>query len=160
MVSVQLTLQIAGRDVLIERSKAESFARVSWIEDDGDPISLQIRVKGDGPVVYGEDVVNLSDLIFRLLGYPIIRVRKRTGDDDSPMVRLSFRDLLKFCYLEQEVLDSSFFRLSQPILSGTTMFVYCSTWRHPWTNTSAPVEFSKRRPRGFLGRGRRSLRPG
>lgn len=117
LLSVQLTLQIAGRDVLIERSKAESFARVSWIEDDGDPISLQIRVKGDGPVVYGEDVVNLSDLIFRLLGYPIIRVRKRTGDDDSPMVRLSFRDLLKFCYLEQEVLDSSFFRLSQPILA-------------------------------------------
>lgn len=117
LLAVQLTLNIVGREVLIERAKGESFARVSWIEDDGEPISLQIRAKGDGPVVYGEDVVNLSDLIFRLLGYPIIRVRKRTGDDDSPMVRLSFRDLLKFCYLEQEVLDSSFFRLSQPILA-------------------------------------------
>lgn len=117
LLSVQLTLTIAGREVLIERAKNEGFARVSWIEDDGEPVSIQVRTKGDGPVVYGEDVVNLSDLIFRLLGYPIIRVRKRTGDDDSPMVRLSFRDLLKFCYLEQEVLDSSFFRLSQPILA-------------------------------------------
>ncbi len=116
-LSAQLTLMIAEREVLIERTKGEGSVRVSWIEDDGEPISLQIRAKGDGPVVYGEDVVNLSDLIFRILGYPIIRVRKRTGDDDSPMVRLSFRDLLKFCYLEQEELDSSFFRLSQPILA-------------------------------------------
>ena len=117
LLSVQLTLTIGERDVLIERAKGEGFARVSWIEDDDEPISLQVRAKGDGPVVYGDDVVNLSDLIFRLLGYPIIRVRKRTGDDDSPMVRLSFRDLLKFCYLEQEELDSSFFRLGQPVLA-------------------------------------------
>ncbi len=117
LLSVQLTLTIGARDVLIERAKGENSARVSWVEDDGEPISLLIRAKGDGAVVYGDDVVNLSDLIFRLLGYPIIRVRKRTGDDDSPMVRLSFRDLLKFCYLEQEELDSSFFRLSQPILA-------------------------------------------
>lgn len=117
LLSVQLTLTIGARDVLIERAKGENSARVSWIEDNGEPISLLIRAKGDGAVVYGDDIVNLSDLIFRLLGYPIIRVRKRTGDDDSPMVRLSFRDLMKFCYLEQEELDSSFFRLSQPILA-------------------------------------------
>lgn len=117
LLAVQLTLLIGEKEVLIERAKGEGTARVSWVEDDGDPISLQVRAKGDGPVVYGDDVVNLSDLIFRLLGYPIIRVRKRTGDDDSPMVRLSFRDLLKFCYLEQEELDSSFFRLGQPVLA-------------------------------------------
>ena len=33
------------------------------------------------------------------------------------MVRLSFRDLFKFCYLEQEELDSSFFRLNTPVLA-------------------------------------------
>lgn len=78
---------------------------------------MQVRAKGDGPVVFGTDVVNLSDLLFRLFGYPIIRVRNRTGDDESPMVRLSFRDLFKFCYLEQEELDSSFFRLNTPVLA-------------------------------------------
>lgn len=117
LLSVQLTLTIGERQVLIERDKGDGVAKVSWIEDDGEPITLLIRTKGDGPVVYGDDVVNLSDLLLRLLGYPIIRVRKRTGDDDSPMVRLSFRDLLKFCYLEQEQLDSSFFRLGQPVLA-------------------------------------------
>lgn len=68
LLSVQLTLTIGERDVLIERAKGEGFARVSWIEGDDEPISLQVRAKGDGPVVYGDDVVNLSDLIFRLLG--------------------------------------------------------------------------------------------
>lgn len=112
-----LTLQVRDIDVLIERSKGEGFLRVSWVDADEGPVSLQVRAKGDGPVVFGTDVVNLSDLLFRLLGYPIIRVRKRTGDEDSPMVRLSFRDLFKFCYLEQEELDSSFFRLNTPVLA-------------------------------------------
>lgn len=116
-LSAALTLKVRDLEVLIERSKGEGFLRVSWIDLDQGPVSLQIRAKGDGPVVFGTDVVNLSDLLFRLLGYPIIRVRKRTGDEDSPMVRLSFRDLFKFCYLEQEELDSSFFRLNTPVLA-------------------------------------------
>ena len=115
--SAAMTLEVNDIEVLIERSKGESFLRVSWIGPEEGLISLQVRAKGDGPVVFGEDVVNLSDLLFRLLGYPIIRVRKRTSDEDSPLVRLSFRDLLKFCYLEQEELDSSFFRLSTPVLA-------------------------------------------
>jgi len=116
-LAAALTLRVRALDVLIERSKGEGFVRVSWMDPDEGPVSLQVRAKGDGPVVYGTDVVNLSDLLFRLLGYPIIRVRKRTGDEDSPMVRLSFRDLFKFCYLEQEELDSSFFRLNAPVLA-------------------------------------------
>lgn len=116
-LAAAMTLEINGLEVLIERSKGEGSLRVSWIDPEEGPISLQIRAKGDGPVVFGTEVVNLSDLLFRLLGYPIIRVRKRTGDDESPMVRLSFRDLFKFCYLEQEELDSSFFRLNTPVIA-------------------------------------------
>lgn len=116
-LAAALTLEVNGLEVLIERTKGEGFLRVSWVDPEKGPTSLQVRAKGDGPVVFGEDVVNLSDLLFRLLGYPIIRVRKRTGDEDSPMIRLSFRDLFKFCYLEQEELDSSFFRLNTPVLA-------------------------------------------
>ncbi|OAN53517.1 hypothetical protein [Sphingobium sp. TCM1] len=116
-LAAALTLKVGDLDVLIERSRGEGFVRVSWMDPEDGPVSLQVRAKGDGPVVFGTDVVNLSDLLFRLLGYPIIRVRKRTGDEDSPMVRLSFRDLFKFCYLEQEELDSSFFRLNTPVLA-------------------------------------------
>jgi DNA repair exonuclease SbcCD ATPase subunit len=35
-------------------------------------------------------------------------------DPDSPLVRLSFRDLMWYCYLEQDHLDSSFFRMEDP----------------------------------------------
>jgi hypothetical protein len=56
-------------------------------------------------------VYNLSDLIFHLSGVEPIKVRKSKRDPDSPLVRLSFRDVLRYCYLKQERLDSSFFRL-------------------------------------------------
>lgn len=117
LVGVQLSLIIGKHDVLIERNRGENLLRVAWTEPEGGVVNIVVRAKGDGSPVYGEDVSNMSDLIFKLLGYPVIRVRKRTGDEGSPMVRLSFRDLFKFCYLEQEELDSSFFRLNTPILA-------------------------------------------
>jgi RNA polymerase-binding transcription factor DksA len=117
LVGAQLSLRIGEHDVLIERNRGENQLRVTWADVDREPVILLVRAKGDGPPVYGDEIANMSDLLFHLLGYPIIRVRKRTGDEDSPMLRLSFRDLFKFCYLEQEELDSSFFRLSAPILA-------------------------------------------
>jgi uncharacterized Zn finger protein (UPF0148 family) len=117
LIGVQLSIAIGEREVLIERNRGENQLRVTWTDPGEDPISLLVRARGDGPPVYGEDIVNMSDLIFYLLGHPIIRVHKRTDDEDSSMIRLSFRDLFKFCYLEQEELDSSFFRLNAPILA-------------------------------------------
>lgn len=116
LIGVQLTAAIGPHEVLVERNKGENHLRVSWVDAEG-PISIQVRAKGDGPVVYGSDVQNMSDLMFVLMGYPIIKVKQRTDDDDSPLIRLSFRDLWKFSYLEQEHLDSSFFRLGSPILA-------------------------------------------
>jgi hypothetical protein len=116
-IGAQLSLTIGDRDVLVERNRGENQLQVTWKEATGEAISVLVRAKGDGPPVYGDDVVNMSDLIFRLLGLPIIRVRKRTGDENSPMIPLSFLDIFKFCYLEQEELDSSFFRLNTPILA-------------------------------------------
>ena len=40
-----------------------------------------------------------------------MRVRKSRSDPESQLVRLSIRDLLWYCYLQQEDLDSSFFHL-------------------------------------------------
>lgn len=67
-LAAAMTIEVNDYEVLIERSKGEGFVRVSWIDPEEGPISLQIRAKGDGPVVFGTDVVNLSDLLFRLLG--------------------------------------------------------------------------------------------
>ncbi|MFN3833133.1 MAG: AAA family ATPase [Allorhizobium sp.] len=116
LLGVQLTISVGKHEVLIERNKGEGHLRVSWVDEDG-AISLQVKAKGDGPVVYGTDVQNISDLIFVLMGYPILKVKKRTDDDESPLIRLGFRDIWKFSYLEQEHLDSSFFRLGSPVLA-------------------------------------------
>src|SRR5690606_30156519 len=57
---------------------------------------------------------SLSDLLFHLCGVEPIKVPKRSRDPDSPMIRLSFRDIWRYCYLDQTHLDSSFFRFEDP----------------------------------------------
>lgn len=115
MVSAQLTGEMGGKDVLIERNKGENFLQVSWSGPEVSPNSVLVAAKGDGPAVAADNIRNLSDLIFHLLGIPVIKVRKRTDDPDSSLIRLSFRDIMTFCYLPQEDLDSSFFLLQTPI---------------------------------------------
>lgn len=88
LVGAQLSLRIGQHDVLIERNRGENQLRVTWADVDPEPVSLLVRARGDGPPLYGEEIANMSDLLFHLLGYPIIRVRRRTGDEDSPMLRL------------------------------------------------------------------------
>lgn len=117
LVAVQLTLQIAEKNVLIERNKTENFVQVSWSQEGSPANSVLVAARGDGAAVVADDIRNLSDLILHLLGVPIIKVRRRTDDADSPLTRLSLRDILKFCYLPQEELDSAFFLLKTPIRS-------------------------------------------
>ena len=65
--------------------------------------------------IIGDEIYNYSDFLLRSLGMPILKVRKRKGDPEFALQRLSFRDFYKFCYLDQPDLDSSFFLLEQPI---------------------------------------------
>src|SRR6185436_19364840 len=59
-------------------------------------------------------VFSLSDLVFHLCGVTPIKVRQRHRDPDSPLIRLSIRDIWWYCYLDQLHLDSSFFHLEDP----------------------------------------------
>lgn len=115
LVAVQLTLTIGDHSVLIERNRGENVLQVSWSKPDEPPNSVLVAARGDGPAVLADDVRNLSDLVLHLLGIAVIKVRKRTDDPDSALVRLSMRDILTFCYLAQEGLDSEFFHLQAPI---------------------------------------------
>lgn len=120
LVGVSLDLTIGGHRTLLERSVGELNVRVSW--QDGSMqahscLAPRQETKSSIPLVDGRsDILTLSDLIFYLAGLKTIRVRKRTQDEDSQLIRLSFRDVLKFIYLDQDNLDSDFFRLRQPIL--------------------------------------------
>lgn len=114
VVKAQLVVAFLDKDVLFERSIPSSSVDVSWHTDDEvfrDTLPIDA---GKLPVI-GDDVFNLSDFILSSMGVEPIKVRKRKSDDDSDLHRLSFRDFYKFCYLDQPHLDSSLFRLEQPI---------------------------------------------
>jgi hypothetical protein len=47
-----------------------------------------------------------SDFLLAALNLPILKVREAPTQAESPMVRLSFRDLFKYCYLKQDDVGS------------------------------------------------------
>jgi hypothetical protein len=114
-VAVQLGLELGKYICTIERSDTDTQSvRVSWTRDQEEFGSINAPLVAGSAPVFGEAVYNLSDLLFYLADITPIKVRKRTRDAESPMIRLSFRDLWWYCYLEQTHLDSSFFRLEDP----------------------------------------------
>jgi hypothetical protein len=114
-VSSELTATVGAFTVQFERGAHESRSvRASWSDGGSAMGSVSAPLDASPSPIYGDDVFNLSDLIFKLCGVQPIKVRRSKLDPDSPLVRLSFRDLLFYCYLEQDHLDSSFFRMEDP----------------------------------------------
>jgi hypothetical protein len=114
-VAAQLVVNLGDYDCRLERAATNSQAvRVSWSRHDAVAESVNAPLAAGQSPILGADVYNLSDLLFYLCNVIPIKVRKRTRDPESPMIRLSFRDIWWYCYLEQTHLDSSFFRLEDP----------------------------------------------
>ncbi len=114
LLVARLTAKIGESSVVFEREADNDVsARVSW-EGSGE-VGSEIFPLDAGPnPVFFPDVYTLSDLLFHFAGVPPIKVRKSKRDPDSPLVRLSFRDVMWYCYLRQEDLDSSFFQMEHP----------------------------------------------
>lgn len=113
-VTAELVLELGDHECTIERSATDlQLVRVTWTAVDGDQ-SLNVPLVAQSQPIFGTDVYNLSDLLFHLCGVTPIKVRKNARDPDAPLVRLSFRDIWAYCYLDQTHLDSSFFRLEDP----------------------------------------------
>lgn len=119
-VAAELTVELGKHHCVIERSAADTLGvRVTWTSGDLEE-SLNVPLTPAAHPLAGEHVFNLSDLLFHLCGVTPIKVRRSTRDPDSPLVRLSFRDVWPFSYLEQTHLDSSFFRLEDPFRGRKT----------------------------------------
>lgn len=114
-VSVLLWAKLGEYECEFERGAEDVQAvRVTWTRGENDFGSVNAPLfAGEVPLLDAE-VYNLSDLLFHLCGIEPIKVLKRSRDPDSPMIRLSFRDIWWYCYLDQAHLDSSFFRLEDP----------------------------------------------
>ncbi len=115
-LSATLYLTLGDFDVALERGATDnSLVRVSWSGSDDNIGSVNAPLAAQSTRLVDAEVYNFSDLVFYLAGIEPIKVRKRSRDWESPMVRLSIRDLWAFSYLDQTHLDSSFFRLGDPI---------------------------------------------
>ncbi|MBI5846627.1 MAG: DUF3732 domain-containing protein [Nitrospirae bacterium] len=114
-IAAELSLILGSYNCLIERSANDNQSvRVTWsgLEDDTGSINAPLSAQS-APLINAE-VYSLSDLIFYLCGVSPIKVRQRSRDPESPLIRLSIRDIWWYCYLDQMHLDSSFFRLEDP----------------------------------------------
>jgi len=111
VISASLSANIANYEVLFERQAKTEQVQVSWRDTQGHMATVLAPLKAASETIWKDNVFNLSDLIFYLAGVTPIKVRKSKQDEESDLVRLSFRDLMWYCYLEQDHLDSSFFRL-------------------------------------------------
>ena len=115
LVGVQLQARVGDATLLIERNPTTTTSvEVTW-ESHGEAGRENLPLQAGEQPIIGDDIYNYSDFLLRHLGSPLLKVRKRKGDPDSSLQRLSFRDFYKFCYLDQPDLDLSFFLLEQPI---------------------------------------------
>ena len=115
-VAATLSVDLGKDSCQLERAATDTQAvRVSWSNGDSDFESVNAPIRaGDIRLIDDGEVYNLSDLLFFLCGVTPIKVRQKVRDPESPLIRLSFRDVWWYCYLDQTELDSSFFRLEQP----------------------------------------------
>lgn len=114
-VSVVLGAKLGEHECTFERGAEDTQAvRVTWSRGEGDFGSVNAPLSSGQVRLLDAEVYNLSDLLFHLCGVEPIKVLKRSRDQDSPLIRLSFRDIWWYCYLDQANLDSSFFRLEDP----------------------------------------------
>lgn len=111
-VSATLLAKLADFTVQLERLAGKSEVQATWSgADSGASTVLVLLQQSTTSPIYDTDVYTLSDLLFHLLGFQPPRVPRSKSDVDSPVVRLSFRDFMWYCYLEQDHLDSSLLNL-------------------------------------------------
>lgn len=111
MVSAALEISVNDVPVTLNRDRDSTNVVAAWQEDNE---TLQVLVPsrtGRVEVLPDSGVAVLSDLLFYLAHEEPPYVRRRKGAPDERLERLSFRDLFRFCYLDQEGMDSVFFRL-------------------------------------------------
>ena len=110
-VSAKLNVVIDSNKLSIERVRESDKVVAFWVSGNDRYEAVLPAKKAAGEIIPGTGIENLSDLIFYLAGITPPKVRRSKTKEDSDLERLSIRNLLWFCYLDQDSMDSSFFNL-------------------------------------------------
>lgn len=109
--SVSLELAIGKYRVLLERNTtSSSFVTATCVDEIQKSFTINVPVNAGIDPVWSDNVYSLSDLIFYLLDMKVLRIPSNKHKEESSLVRLSFKNFMWYCYLDQSKLDNSFFR--------------------------------------------------
>jgi hypothetical protein len=111
LVSVSLELTIEEYNVLLERQAESNQVRVTWMDLQNQGATVLAPVAPGAKPVWSKDVFSLSDMMFHLMNIGPLKVPTNKNLDDAKLTRLSIRNFMWYCYLDQHHLDSSFYRL-------------------------------------------------
>ncbi|WP_379143578.1 hypothetical protein [Paenibacillus sp. sgz500992] len=101
-----LQVSLNGTQFTIKRDLFDTSAFVEVFNSDIANIdTIFPREYGPNYKKSGQDGY-FSDFMLQALNLPIIKVRQAPTKDDSSQVRLSFRDIFKYCYLDQDDVGS------------------------------------------------------
>jgi rubrerythrin len=110
-VSARLDAQIGEYLVIFERLANSNQVQVSWLDPNENGASVLAPIDNADSPIWKDNVFGLSDLIFELAGVGPMKVRRNKTHPNAPLIPLSFRDVMWYCYLDQDELDSTFFHL-------------------------------------------------
>ncbi|MDQ0090115.1 hypothetical protein J2T12_003529 [Paenibacillus anaericanus] len=116
-IGADLNLIINKKYVNLSRDKGSNQLNVTWIlQETGESLNViaPVNARSDSKAIIPNTTVQtLSDLLFFLSDKKPPKVRKSKIKEDTELIRLSFRDLMWYCYLDQDTIDSSFFNLGR-----------------------------------------------
>ncbi|PED91598.1 hypothetical protein CON43_01210 [Bacillus cereus] len=116
-INAQLELMIGNNQVSLFREKGANQVQVEWIDSQEQEVLNVIApiYKQENPqsLIPNTNILLLTDLLFYLGGFQPPLVRKSKRAENTELIRLSFRDLMWYCYLNQDEIDSSMFHLEK-----------------------------------------------
>ncbi|KIN35378.1 AAA family ATPase [Bacillus subtilis] len=99
-VSLSNKVYTIKRDIFNPKADIEVFSSNIENIENVFPLEYSPNYEKEGAAGY------FSDFLLSSLNIPIIKVKKSPSKDNSPMVRLSFRDIFKYCYFDQDDVGS------------------------------------------------------
>jgi hypothetical protein len=104
-------LEIGQFTALLSRNiSSDSVINATCINLNQQAFSIDVPLNTSTTPIYGDTIYNISDLIFYLAGIKVLKIPVSRNKEDSGLVRLSLRNFMWYCYLDQSKLDNSFFR--------------------------------------------------
>jgi hypothetical protein len=114
-VSVTLELEVGDYQVLLERNIfTDNYITATCLDQQQKAFTVNAPIQNATSPIWGDDIYNISDLIFYLLKLKVIRIAASRTREDANLVRLSMRNFMWYCYLDQNKLDNTFFRHEDP----------------------------------------------